>query len=101
MSTEDPMYPGFAEESLEGSAVLTDPLDDVLDAELDPQAEAGSRRKRILLIVLAALAAVFFLIATWYLVTRKPLTELPASRPATSPPTPRASTAWPGRSGWQ
>ena len=77
MSTEDPMYPGFAEESLEGSAVLTDPLDDVLDAELDPQAEAGSRRKRILLIVLAALAAVFLLIATWYLVTRKPLTELP------------------------
>ena len=69
MSTihEEPLVPGFGEEA--------DP--DMLAAGLTPEEERARRRKKILLIVLGCLAALFMVIAGWYLLTRKPLTELP------------------------
>ena len=74
MSTEDSQYP---QEPFEGSAILTDPSVDDLDSMVDPELEAARRRKKIVLIILAVLAAIFLLLATWYFLTRKPLTELP------------------------
>ena len=69
MSTihEEPLVPGFGEDA--------DP--DTLAAGLTPEEERARRRKKILLIVLGCLAALFMVIAGWYLLTRKPLTELP------------------------
>ena len=69
MSTihEEPLVPGFGEDA--------DP--DTLAAGLTPEEERARRRKKILLIVLSCLAALFMVIAGWYLLTRKPLTELP------------------------
>jgi DNA-binding beta-propeller fold protein YncE len=77
MSTEDPMYPAFAEQPYVGSDVLTHPEADVLGAELDPALEAARRRKKVLVIILSVMAALFIVLAAWYFLTRKPLTELP------------------------
>jgi DNA-binding beta-propeller fold protein YncE len=38
---------------------------------------AGSRRRRIVLLILLLATLVFLLIAAWYLITRKPLTQFP------------------------
>lgn len=68
MSTihDEPLIPGIGEGP-----------DGAVPEVLTPEQERARRRKKILLILLACLAALFTAIAGWYLLTRKPLTELP------------------------
>jgi DNA-binding beta-propeller fold protein YncE len=68
MSTiqEEPLVPGLGEDAVPGAL-----------ADLSPEEERARRRKKILLMVLGGLAALFLVIAGWYLLTRKPLAELP------------------------